>query len=202
MHPVVLAMTGASGAPYAVRLLEVLIRQGQVVHLVVSDAGKTVIRHETGMALSKRREPGCWGEWAEVAAADGQLVWHDQRDFLTPIASGSFLTAGMIVCPCSGSTLSAVATGVGHNLVHRAAEVHLKERRPLVLVTRETPLSLVAIRNMAAATEAGATVLPASPGWYHRVAEPSDLVDFIVARILDQLAVPHRLCERWEGGDV
>lgn len=202
MQPVVLAMTGASGAPYALRLLEALIECGQIVHLVVSDAAKSVVRQETGRTLSKRREPASLGEWAEIAAADEQLVWHDARDFMTPIASGSFVTSGMVVCPCSGSTLAAVATGVGHNLIHRAAEVHLKERRKLILVTRETPLSLVAIRNMAAATEAGAVILPASPGWYHGVDSPADLIDFIVARILDQLSAPHSLSRRWEGGDV
>ena len=113
------------------------------------------------------------------------------------MASGSFLTGGMVICPCSGTTLSAVAAGSASNLIQRAAEVHLKERRKLILVPREAPLSLAHIDNMRRVTEAGAVVLPASPGWYYEVKSPLDLVDFVVARICDQLAVEHTLCKRW-----
>ena len=116
---------------------------------------------------------------------------------MAPMASGSFLTAGMVICPCSGTTLSAVAAGAAGNLIQRAAEVHLKERRKLVLVPRETPLSLAHIDNMRRVTEAGAVVLPASPGWYHGVQELSDLVDFVVARICDQLGIEQTLTKRW-----
>ena len=116
---------------------------------------------------------------------------------MAPIASGSFLTAGMVICPCSGSTLSAVAHSLGENLVHRAAEVHLKERRRLVMVPRETPLSLPQLKNMQAVHEAGAVVLPASPGFYHRPRSLDDLIDFVVARICDQLQVRHDLVRRW-----
>ena len=117
---------------------------------------------------------------------------------MAPMASGSFLTGGMVICPCSGTTLSAVAAGAASNLIQRAAEVHLKERRKLILVPRETPLSLAHIDNMRRVTEAGAVVLPASPGWYHGVADrSSDLVDFVVARICDQLGVEHALTKRW-----
>jgi flavin prenyltransferase len=127
----------------------------------------------------------------------GRILYHHWQDFLAPMASGSFLTAGMVICPCSGTTLSAVAAGAAGNLIQRAAEVHLKERRPLVLVPRETPLSLTHIDNMRRVTEAGAIVLPASPGWYHGVTAIRDLVDFVVARICDQLGVEHTLTKRW-----
>ena len=116
---------------------------------------------------------------------------------MAPIASGSFLTGGMVICPCSGSTLGAISHAIGSNLIHRAAEVHLKERRKLILVPRETPLSLVQLDNMRRATEAGAVVLPASPGFYHGAATISDLVDFIVARICDQLGIAQNLIQRW-----
>jgi 4-hydroxy-3-polyprenylbenzoate decarboxylase len=119
---------------------------------------------------------------------------------MAPMASGSFLSDGMVICPCSGSTLSAVAAGASNNLIQRAAEVHLKERRRLVLVPRETPLSLAHIENMRAVTLAGAVVLPASPGWYHGAKTMADLVDFVVARICDQLGVEHALTRRWGEG--
>jgi 4-hydroxy-3-polyprenylbenzoate decarboxylase len=125
------------------------------------------------------------------------LHYHRHDDFFAPIASGSHLTAGMVICPCSGSTLSAVAHGSGNNLIHRAADVHLKEHRRLIVVPRETPLSLVQIDNMKRVCELGGVVLPAMPGWYHGVESLDDLVDFVVARILDQLGVEHSLMQRW-----
>jgi 4-hydroxy-3-polyprenylbenzoate decarboxylase len=127
----------------------------------------------------------------------GTIHYHNYRDYMAPIASGSFLTAGMAICPCSGSTLSAVAHSMGENLIHRAAEVHLKERRKLVVVPRETPLSLPQLKNMQAIHEAGAVVLPASPGFYHGAETVADLVDFVVARICDQLGVANTLVRRW-----
>jgi 4-hydroxy-3-polyprenylbenzoate decarboxylase len=131
----------------------------------------------------------------------GELHYHHYQNFGSPIASGSFLTAGMVVSPCSGSTLSAVAHASSDNLIHRAAEVHLKERRKLILVPRETPLSLQHIENLRGCVEAGAVVLPASPGWYHGVSTLRDLVDFIVARICDQLGIDNALIKRW-GADA
>jgi 4-hydroxy-3-polyprenylbenzoate decarboxylase len=116
---------------------------------------------------------------------------------MTPIASGSFLTEGMVIAPCSGSTLSGVVHASSNNLIQRAADVHLKERRKLILMTRETPLSTLQLENMARVSQAGATVLPASPGWYHTVNGLEDLVDFVVARIMDHLGVEHRLMQRW-----
>lgn len=130
-------------------------------------------------------------------AADGAIRYHFHADFMSALASGSARTAGMVVCPCSGSTLSALVTGASGNLIHRAMDVHLKERRPLILVPRETPLSLVALDNMRRAAELGAVVLPAMPGWYHGVQSARDLVDFVVGRILDQLRIDHSLVRRW-----
>ena len=199
--PIVMAVTGASGAPYAARLLEVLLAARREVHLVISPAGVAVAREELGVALDvdapdPARLLAAAGATLPEGAADRLHVWH-HRDLMAPIASGSFLTAAMVVCPCSGGTLAAIASAHGDNLVHRAAEVHLKERRKLVLVPRETPLSLPQLRNMAAAHEAGAVVLPASPGFYHGARSIADLVDFVVARICDQLGVANDLMRRW-----
>jgi 4-hydroxy-3-polyprenylbenzoate decarboxylase len=130
-------------------------------------------------------------------AAATRIHYHHYQDYFAPVASGSFLTAGMVVCPCSGSTLSGIAHAASNNLIQRAAEVHLKERRKLILVPRETPLSALQLENMRRVAEAGAVVLPAMPGWYHGVKSIQDLVDFVVARILDQLGVPHDLMRRW-----
>lgn len=196
----VLAVTGASGTPYAVRLLEVLLRSGRTVHLVMSPAAADVAKEELGLTV--RLEPQHFDAKSLLgSAADGldlaKLRYHHYKDFHAGIASGSFLTAGMVVCPCSMGTLAAIAQGHSENLVHRAADVHLKERRKLVLVPRETPLGMVQLKNMLAATEAGAVVLPASPGFYHKPRSIANLVDFIVARICDQLGVEHKLTERW-----
>ncbi len=194
--PLVLGITGASGAVYAVRLLEVLLEAGREVHLAISPSGEAVIATELGRSLDLDR--------FDVSAllghpppAAGILHYHHHKNLMAPIASGSFLTAAMVICPCSGSTLSAVAHSTGENLIHRAAEVHLKERRKLVVVPRETPLSLPQLRNMVAIHEAGAVVLPASPGFYAAADSVADLVDFIVARICDQLGVTHALMRRW-----
>jgi len=194
--PLVLGITGASGAVYAVRLLEVLLEAGREVHLAISPSGEAVIATELGRSLDLDR--------FDVSAllghpppAAGILHYHHHKNLMAPIASGSFLTAAMVICPCSGSTLSAIAHSMGENLIHRAAEVHLKERRKLVVVPRETPLSLPQLKNMQAIHEAGAVVLPAAPGFYHGAATVADLVDFIVARICDQLGVTHALMRRW-----
>ena len=189
-------ITGASGAIYAVRLLEVLRASGRDVHLSISTSGRDVIQHELKLNVDLDHFDARSLRLSDNDQS-GNLLYYDQRDFTAPMASGSFITAGMVICPCSGSTLSAVATGAASNLIQRAAEVHLKERRKLILVPRETPLSLAHIDNMRRVTEAGAVVLPASPGWYHGVRSPSDLVDFVVARILDQLGIEHSLGKRW-----
>lgn len=198
--PYVLGITGASGAVYAVRLLEVLVQLGHEVHLSISASGQQVLRQELGLTVELDAFDAT--TLIDADGAPGRVIYHHYQDYLAPIASGSHRTAGMIVCPCSGSTLSAIAHSGGANLIQRAAEVHLKERRKLILVPRETPLSLPQLDNMRRTTEAGAVVLPAAPGWYHGVSSVNDLVDFIVARILDQLGVEHELMQRWGEEDA
>lgn len=196
--PIVLAITGASGAIYASRLLEELIATGREVHLVISPSGAAVWQQELDRTIDLDVfNPQSILPPSAAENAKGRLHYHHYQNFMAAPASGSFLTAGMVVCPCSGSTLSGIAHGASNNLIQRAADVHLKERRKLVLVPRETPLSLVHIDNMRRAAEAGAVILPAMPGWYHGVKTIYDLVDFVVARILDQLGIQHELMRRW-----
>lgn len=194
--PLVIGITGASGAPYAVRLLEVLLAADREIHLAISPSGQAVIEAELGRRVDLDRFDlqTLLGGTAPTA---GKLHYHHYKNLMAPIASGSYLTAAMVICPCSGSTLAAVAQAMGENLIHRAAEVHLKERRKLVVVPRETPLSLPQLKNMQAIHEAGAVVLPAAPGFYHGAASVADLVDFVVARICDQLGVANALMRRW-----
>lgn len=192
----VLALTGASGSPYGIRLLEVLIRAGRTVHLTLSPAGAEVIEHELDRRVHLDRFDLADLLGASIEAAD-RVHYHDYRDFKAGIASGSFLTAGMVICPCSMGTVGAIAHGLSQNLIHRAADVHLKERRKLILVPRETPLHLVQLRNLAACVEAGAVVLPAMPAFYTRPQSLQDAIDFIVGRICDQLGVEHELLRRW-----
>jgi 4-hydroxy-3-polyprenylbenzoate decarboxylase len=200
---IVLAITGASGSIYARRLLEVLIGAGCEIHLSISPSGRQVIAHELGVELDLAAfDISLLLDKVEstlppVSSPGAKLHYHDHRDFMAPIASGSFLTDGMVICPCSGGTLSGVVHGTSTSLIQRAADVHLKERRKLILVTRETPLSLVHLDNMRRAAEVGAIVLPASPGFYNRPTTVDDLVDFVVARICDQLGVEHQLMKRW-----
>jgi 4-hydroxy-3-polyprenylbenzoate decarboxylase len=198
----VVALTGASGTPYGVRLLEVLLRAGRSVHLSLSPAAVEVAERELGRVVRLDRfDPAdLLGEVAD-AARPGRLHYHHFRDFSAGIASGSFLTAGMAVCPCSLGTAAAIAHGLSENLIHRAADVHLKERRKLVLVPRETPLGLVQLRNLTACAEAGAVVLPAMPAFYTRPRSVQDMIDFVVGRVCDQLGVEHQLFPRW-GGSV
>ena len=185
-------MTGASGAPYAVRLLQVLSRFERTIHLTVSNSAVQVLHEELGLDVSLDSfNP------AFAGVAPGRLVYHHYQDFNAPIASGSFPTAGMVIIPCSMSTLAAIAAGTTSNLITRAADVHLKERRKLILVLRETPLSLIHLENMVKVTRAGAIVLPAMPGWYHRPRQIRDLIDFVVARICDQIGIQNALVPRW-----
>jgi flavin prenyltransferase len=194
---IVVAITGASGAAYSVRLLEVLLAKECHVHLVVSDAGRIVMEQERGLKVD-------W-EYFNPAMLEikggisGELRFYRPDDYLAPLASGSFATDGMVVCPCSCNTLSAIAHGAAANLIHRAADVHLKERRKLILVPRETPLSLIHIENMRQAALAGAVILPAMPAFYHGAKHVGDLVDFVVSRLCDQLGIANTLIERWGG---
>jgi len=222
---IVVAMTGASGAPYAVRLVEVLLAAGCDIQLTISSAAQAVLKQELGLAVDLDKfEPaqllldsrpgsrddklqrirslaGISSESSNVLSVatgePGTIHYHHYRDYMAPIASGSFLTDGMVICPCSIGTLSAIVHATSANVIHRAAEVHLKERRKLILVPRETPLSVVQLENMRRAAEVGAVILPAMPGFYHGVTSIRDLVDFLVARICDQLGIPNELIRRW-----
>lgn len=219
---VVVGITGASGVVYAVRLLEVLRATGSQVHISISPSAQAVLKQELGVSIDLekfnldallpanardakleaiRSMAGISSAESNVLAVEpgeiGKIHYHHYQDMLAPIASGSFLTHGMVVCPCSGSTLGAVVSGMGDNLIQRAAQVHLKERRKLILVPRETPLSTIQLDCMKRASEAGAVVLPAMPGFYHGVKSVRDLIDFVVARICDQLELPQALIHRW-----
>lgn len=193
-RPIVFAITGASGAPYAVRLLQQLIAARRQVQLIVSSHGVRLLRTETEFASvdDLRHALG-------ATAWDRYVTAYDDADRGAAPASGSALNAGMVICPCSMGTLSAVSVGASRSLVERAADVALKERRRLVLVTRETPLSAIHLENMLRLTHAGAVVMPAAPGFYHRPKSVDDLVDFIVARVLDHLGVEQRLVSQWKG---
>ncbi len=200
LSDLVVALTGASGSLYGLRLVEVLLRAGRTVHLTISPAAVEVLDTEAGRTVhlaANEFEPADLLGPAAPGLDLSRLHYHHFRDFKAGIASGSFLTGGMAVCPCSMGTLAALAHGVSENLIHRAADVHLKERRKLVLVPRETPLGLIGLRNMVAVTEAGAVVLPAMPAFYTRPRGIADLVDFVVGRVCDQFGVPHALGARW-----
>ena len=191
--PITFGITGASGAPYAVRLLRALNESGTPVRLIVSGYGLRLLAEETGIdGIDALR--AATGDWSRVEL-------YDSLDRGATPASGSAPSAGMVVCPCSMGTLASIAAGTSRNLVERAADVALKERRPLILVPRETPLSLIHLENMTRLTRAGATIMPAAPGFYHRPQSIDDVVDFVVARILDHLGVDHRLGKRWRSGE-
>jgi 4-hydroxy-3-polyprenylbenzoate decarboxylase len=192
--PIVVGITGASGAPYAVRLLQLLAAAHRPVSLIVSKYGMRLLDTEVGIgsmdALREAVGKGAWDSCVETFSND---------DRGAPPASGSSLTAGMIVCPCSMGTLSAISVGASRSLIERAADVTLKERRKLILVPRETPLSAIHLENMLRLSLAGVVIMPATPGFYHRPKQVSDLVDFVVARMLDQLGVEQTLVKRWDG---
>ena len=194
-----IGVTGASGIPYGVRVVRALVEGGHHVKLIVSPAGERVATIEMGVRFKgglRSRE----SQWHEIAGAGGgslELLGH--RDFAASIASGSAAFAGMAVVPCSMGTLARIATGVSTSLIERAADVALKERRPLILVPRETPLSRIHLKNMLAVADAGAEVLPAMPGFYHNPRSIQDLVDMIAGRVLDRLGVDNELVRRWQG---
>jgi len=203
-RPLVVAITGASGSLYAVRLLEVLLRSKREVHLVMSPSGAQVLETERNRAVDLKQFspevffPEIFGTGdSEMQTSTDQLFYHHYMNFSAGIASGSFLTDGMVICPCSMGTLSGVAQGLSSNVIHRAADVHLKEKRKLILVPRETPLSSVQLENMKRCVDSGAVMLPAMPAFYQGPETISDMVDFIVGRICDQLGVPNTLFSRW-----
>ena len=193
--PIVMAITGASGAPYAVRLLEQLLVAGQPVQLILSSHGLRLLRTETDITNVDELRMAVGAErW------DALVTLCDDNDRGAAPASGSARNRGMVICPCSMGTVSAISQGTSRSLVERAADVALKERRTLVVVPRETPYSVIHLENMLRLTRAGAVVLPASPGFYHRPTTIAEMVDFVVARVLDHLQVEHSLSRRW-GGD-
>ena len=190
--PLIVGITGASGAIYAQQMLRHLSEQRIPTHLVISQAGAIVIKEELGLEISAE-EPD-----VTVLDADPEVVRsYNIRDFEAPVASGTFPAAGMMILPCSTGTLGAIASGISDNLIRRAAEVMLKERRRLVLVLRETPLNLIHLENCVTVTRAGATVLPAAPGFYHGVESLEDLTRFMITKILDQFRLDSGLIKRW-----
>jgi len=195
--PIAVAITGASGAQYALRLLDCLIEQDRDVYLMVSQAGQVVLRMETDLEVPNRPQEAERFFTEYFGAEPGQIRVFGRQEWTAPVASGSNPPEAMVICPCTTGTLASIAAGVSSNLIDRAADVMLKERRKLILVVRETPFSVIHLENMLRLARAGATVMPANPGFYHRPASLDDLVDFLVARILDHLDVPHELTPRW-----
>ncbi|MBT3048766.1 MAG: UbiX family flavin prenyltransferase [gamma proteobacterium symbiont of Ctena orbiculata] len=195
--PIAVAITGASGSAYALRLLESLLASGRDIYLMISQAGQIVLKMESDLDLP--------GQPAEVEkllsqrfqASPGQLQVFGRQQWMAPVASGSNPPAAMVVCPCTTGTLAAVAGGASNDLIERAADVVLKERRKLILVVRETPFSDIHLENMLKLSRMGAVIMPANPGFYHHPATLDEIVDFMVARILDQLDIEHSLMPRW-----
>ncbi len=197
----VLGIAGASGTPYARRVLEQVLGAGHDVKAVITDAGRKVLAVEEDLVLTGNTEADTPTllEWANVPDFAGTFELYHHKDVAAPIASGSFAVDGMVVVPCSGGTLGRIAHGISNGLLERAADVCLKERRRLVLVPREMPLSLIHLRNMTAVTEAGAIVLPASPGFYHNPKSIDDLVDMVAGRILASLGIDSKVMKTWLG---
>ena len=196
-RPIALAITGASGAQYALRLLQCLIEADEAVWLMVSEPGQIVVGMETDLKLPGRSAEiqRLLGE--RYGARPEQLRVFGQKEWTAPLASGSSAPRALVVCPCTMGTLAGIAAGLSDNLILRAADVVLKEGRRLILVPRETPFSAIHLENMLKLARLGAVVLPPNPGFYHRPQSLDDIVDFVVARILDQLDIPHALSRRW-----
>jgi len=194
---VALAVTGASGLQYGIRLLEMLLRAEVRVSLLFSRAAHAVAALETDWQLPARPDELAALFSEQFGASEGQLQAYSREDWTAPIASGSNPPDAMVVCPCTTGTLAAIASGVSDNLIERAADVVLKERRLLILVPRETPYSAIHLEHMLKLARLGVVILPPNPGFYHRPRSAEDMVDFVVARLLDQLAVPHALMRRW-----
>ncbi|MCM8596344.1 flavin prenyltransferase UbiX [Accumulibacter sp.] len=194
---VCLALTGASGMPYGLRLLECLLDAGCRVELLYSQVAQVVARQEMDLDLPSRASDARRLLGERLGNRPGVLAVHGREEWFAPLASGSSPPDAMVVCPCSMGTLAAIAQGLSRTLIERAADVVLKEGRRLILVPRETPLSAIHLENMLRLTRVGALILPPCPGFYHRPQRVEELVDFVVARILDQLRLPHSLVPRW-----
>jgi 4-hydroxy-3-polyprenylbenzoate decarboxylase len=196
MREIIVAVTGASGARYAIRLLQALVDSECRAHLTISEAGAKLLKHEMHIDIDLEN----FSPAALTCRANAQITYHHYKNIAAPIASGTFPVDAMVIIPCSMSTLAGVASGAGTNLILRAADVTLKEGRKLVLVPRETPLGTIALENMLRLSRAGACVLPAMPAFYHDPKSIEDMVDFVVGKTLDQLGVEHDLFPRWGGG--
>ncbi|WP_055669338.1 UbiX family flavin prenyltransferase [Desnuesiella massiliensis] len=189
MKKYIIAITGASGSIYAVKLIEELLKNGYSIHLVVSDNGAKVLEYETGIKLLNFIE--------DMKEKYGNITLEDVDNLFSSVASGSFKTDGMIILPCSMSSLGEIAHGVSKNLIGRAADVCIKEKRPLVIVPRETPLSSIHLKNMLILSESGVTILPAMPGFYHKPENLEDVINFVVGKILDTLSIENNLFKKW-----
>lgn len=195
--PISLAITGASGSAYALRLLECLIGAGRNVYLMISQAGKIVLKMESDLELPAQPAEAQKILAQRFNAAEGQLQVFGRQQWMAPVASGSNPPAAMVVCPCTTGSLSAIACGASNDLIERSADVMLKERRKLILVVRETPFSEIHLENMLKLARMGAVILPANPGFYNNPESVDDIVDFMVARVLDHLGVENALLPRW-----
>ena len=198
MKPIIVAMTGASGAAYGVRVVQALVQAGKSVALVISEAARLVIREELQIQPATYAKPEAL-EAIFGASIRGRLEVYSPRDFTAPIASGSYPTEAMVIVPCSMGTLGALASGLSQNLIHRAGDCVLKESRRLVIVPRETPLHAGHLENMLKLARLGARIVPAMPGFYSGAKTVEELVDFMAGKILDQLDVAHSLYPRWVG---
>jgi 4-hydroxy-3-polyprenylbenzoate decarboxylase len=196
-EPISVAITGASGSAYGLRLVESLIAAGRRVYLMISEAGEMVLPLETDLQLPSDAAAAEDYLRDRFGAGEGQLRLFGRNEWTAPVASGSNPPQAMVVCPCTVGTLSAIAAGASNSLLERAADVMLKEQRTLILVVRETPLSAIHLENMLKLARLGVVVMPASPGFYNRPQQVEQLVDFMVARVLDHLGVEHQLMERW-----
>ncbi|MFR9719347.1 flavin prenyltransferase UbiX [Aeromonas diversa] len=197
MKRITLALTGASGAPYALRLLECLVQADYRVYVLASSAARVVLKTEQGIDWPASPQALSARLCADYGAREGQIVACGKEEWFSPVASGSAAPKQMVVCPCSMGTVSAIAHGASDNLIERAADVVIKERGQLILVPRETPFSAIHLENMLSLARLGVTIMPAAPGFYHEPRSIDDLVDFMVARVLDHLGVEHTLCQRW-----
>ncbi|ENY72636.1 3-polyprenyl-4-hydroxybenzoate decarboxylase [Aeromonas diversa CDC 2478-85] len=197
MKRITLALTGASGAPYALRLLECLVQADYRVYVLASSAARVVLKTEQGIDWPASPQALSARLCADYGAREGQIVACGKEEWFSPVASGSAAPKQMVVCPCSMGTVSAIAHGASDNLIERAADVVIKERGQLILVPRETPFSAIHLENMLSLARLGVTIMPAAPGFYHEPRSIDDLVDFMVARVLDHLEVEHTLCQRW-----
>ena len=191
------AITGASGSPYALRLLQALLQQGHNVYLCISGDGLKIMNDESGILLKGSEADIQYAFERQFDAREGQLSYFDEDNMYTPIASGSTPVDGMVVIPCSMKALASIANGFASNLIERAADVTIKERRRLIVVPRETPLSAIHLRNMLTLAELGAHIVPAMPGFYHRPKHLQDIVDFVVGRVLDAMGVENSIAPRW-----